>query len=209
MNYYHVLALTKALGVRRPVAAAKKITGLVNGTLAPVSVDPSIDTDMTHVDQVLALVNRLLDTVGVECAALANGESFDYCNNGETYRPTIGHHSRDGFVISSWGDAVEAANEERARLDELDELKDEVARLENDLDYARAPEPGQAADLVSDWIDDDKARFFYLLANHAKADGDQDRVDTLLKLAASFEYPAAARELLSGDRTTVEEKRIV
>ena len=87
---------------------AKAIRSLIKGDTCPLDYQstkkyhkmfPSADADML----ILCAINEILETFGIEHIKDGN-INFDYCNNGDTYKPTIVYnHYSQLFRLRSWG----------------------------------------------------------------------------------------------------------
>lgn len=69
----------------------------------------------------MAAIDETLETFGVESISRADAGVFEaplltYCNTGDTYAPTIVRYRGGSYLISSWGDAVEALERRGVRV---------------------------------------------------------------------------------------------
>lgn len=101
--------------------AARLLVDLMNGDLDPDDFE-TVKTWVrqcynrpSHVERAMVACDEVLGTHGVE--GIFNGGDWhvvaSYCNTGETYAPTVLYcHQEDEFIIASFGDYVEAMEEE-------------------------------------------------------------------------------------------------
>lgn len=109
--------LIACLGITR--AQARKVRGLIKGTIDPESVEGTaawVRQCFNRPDRA-SLVMHAIDTTieahGVEALGPTIDRrftpAFEYCNTGDTYAATIIRDNRRGiYFVSSWGDLVES-----------------------------------------------------------------------------------------------------
>lgn len=120
MNFHSIRKVMESLHVDRETA--KRIRGVVKGTISPENPDMFPKTDRWirscyHMPSITALklsaLNELIDGFGVE--GIGQGDwrenytpPFEYINTGDTYSVTIiRDNRRNRYFISDWGTIVE------------------------------------------------------------------------------------------------------
>jgi len=101
--------------------AARLLTDLMSGALDPDDFE-TVKTWVrqcynrpSHAERVMHACDEILGTYGVEGIFNRGGWHVvaSYCNTGYTYAPTVLYcHQEDEFMIASFGDYVEAMEEE-------------------------------------------------------------------------------------------------
>jgi len=111
------ISLNDCAALTEDDGAATMLHAILSGELDPCEVDacdawvrrcyhpPSL------VEQQMSAGNALIGGHGVE-AILTEGSFgnvlMTYVNTGDTYAPTLVHDFEQGFIVTSWGDWVEA-----------------------------------------------------------------------------------------------------